>query len=187
MPQGSGKTTKKVVKWCVRELPGYSGCDKFFFLFFWSMLFLCEMEIRLMPNWPSEWFWLKLNDFKVESHCSLRRINETCSSTHKRLPPSLPVVVGVDTDTPHLRQQWTTTALYNRVWKPWYLFCIIEKILAKFGILCTNAYLYEGDGVAIFSFCRDAWDQLLRSEIYAFCRCGWVEAKKLVPSQKNSR
>ena len=132
-------------------------------------------------------FDLKRNDFKVESHCSLRRINETCSSTHKRLPPSLPVVVEVDTDTPHLRQQWTTTALYNRVWKPWYLFCIIEKILAKFGILCTNAYLYEGDGVAIFSFCRDAWDQLLRSEIYAFCRCGWVEAKNLVPSQNNSR
>lgn len=24
MPQGSGQTTKKVVKWCVRELPGYS-------------------------------------------------------------------------------------------------------------------------------------------------------------------
>ena len=131
MPQGSGKTTKKVVKWCVGELPGYSGCDKFFFLFFWSMLFLCEMEIRLMPNWPSEWFWLKLNDFKVESHCSLRRINETCSSTHKRLPPSLPVVVGVDTDTPHLRQQWKTKALYNRVWKPWYLFCIIEKNISK--------------------------------------------------------
>lgn len=33
MPQGSGQTTKKVVKWCVRELPGYSGCDKFFFIF----------------------------------------------------------------------------------------------------------------------------------------------------------
>ena len=59
MPQGSGQTTKKVVKWCVRELPGYSlkftkaflmAATKFFFYFFWSMLLLCEMEIRLMPN-----------------------------------------------------------------------------------------------------------------------------------------
>ena len=40
MPQGSGQTTKKVVKWCVRELPGYSlefpkaflmAATKFFF------------------------------------------------------------------------------------------------------------------------------------------------------------
>ena len=60
MPQGSGRTTKKVVKWCVRELPGYSlefpkaflmaATKFFFFFFFWSMLLLCEMEIRLMPN-----------------------------------------------------------------------------------------------------------------------------------------
>ena len=43
MPQGSGQTTKKVVKWCVRELPGYSlkftkaflmAATKFFCYFF---------------------------------------------------------------------------------------------------------------------------------------------------------
>ena len=100
-------------------------------------------------------FELKLNDFKVESHCSLRRINETCSSTHKRLPPSLPVVVGVDTDTPHLgdseQQQRYITEYGSHD-----TYFVLEKILAKFGILCTNAYLYEGDGAAIFSFCRDA-------------------------------
>ena len=42
MPQGSGQTTKKVVKWCVRELPGYSlefpkaflmAATKFIFIF----------------------------------------------------------------------------------------------------------------------------------------------------------
>ena len=60
MPQGSGQTTKKVVKWCVRELPGYSlefpkaflmaATNFFFILSFWSMLLLCEVEIRLMSN-----------------------------------------------------------------------------------------------------------------------------------------
>ena len=114
MPQGSGRTTKKVVKWCVRELPGYSlefpkaflmAATKFFFYFFGACSSSAKWRSDQCQTDRVNDFDLKLNDFKVESHYSLRRINETCSSTHKRLPPSLPVVVGVDTDTPHLRQQ----------------------------------------------------------------------------------
>ena len=112
MPEGSGQTTKKVVKWCVRELPGYSlefpkaflmAATKFFFYFFGACSSSAKWRSDQRQTDRVNDFDLKLNDFKVESHCSLRRINETCSSTHKRLPPSLPVVVGVDTDTPHFK------------------------------------------------------------------------------------